>query len=710
MKFSKLLAVGTTAIAFAGMANAQAGIPAGAPAPGTGLFPASLGVSGASTTSYDHHWASMSGAPTVLWSGKGLFDFFGGPNNFAGFGDAIRICYGIDTTQGGRNWSAGGSVPGPHGSGINVNATGGATENTWFRIAQGFAPQAVGTASAGVDIGVITVMSGSTSALGGDNCFTPFVKGFSHAADSGGHKIGATALGGLFSATGIAAAPVFWEFSFAWGDSAVLVPNVIGDDSADPGIPTLGGGIPSRGTGLPLLANVIFEVQGPLNGAAGGFLTNQYYLSSTLDWAGIGGISEPGSGGAGATVNNITFDPVSGLRGTGGVTNGNANMAFDLFGVDAGATNAVSASRVFTNGPTGAFLNENLNILTPLQQNNPLGANFRAGRNEFVGQLAFQTPRLWAYHNFDGASAGLASSVSTSTVGAGHDPFGAVPKGGAVTFEGLDGNNGYQLFTGNGGPDWHLSRAPLSRVDIVSIDHETGADVNNALYAKVGSYTTPAGTTTPATFTGTPFAGGPAAAFDTSLGVLGVTSTFFIFPCYFNTFNRMFMVWSITPNAPQIQLPGSWSDFAGLGFALQGSPFTETLFAFDPKRDGNGAGTGTPWALTSDAITTSFSGKAALAFGTAYSNSDDFFADGAIDYGGAIFPTFSSLFEGLFVPQTSGQSDLKPDGGQLAPKPDASFAGQIFYLHSFGSHFDICTMGAGFELTEGSNALTITLQ
>ena len=42
--------------------------------------------------------------------------------------------------------------------------------------------------------------------------------------------------------------------------------------------------------------------------------------------------------------------------------------------------------------------------------------------------------------------------------------------------------------------------------------------------------------------------------------------------------------------------------------------------------------------------------------------------------------------------------------------PDASFAGQIFYLHSFGSHFDICTMGAGFELTEGSNALTITLQ
>jgi hypothetical protein len=698
MKFNRLLAVGSAALAFAATGNAQ-GISGGAPAPGTGIFPALLGAT--TRTAYDHHWAPMAGVPTLAWSGKGLFDFFGGPNNFGGPGDAIRVCYGIDSTQGGRNWTGGpnAAVPGPYGFG--VAATGGQTENTWFRIAQGFAPQALATSAAGVDIGLITVMAGTTSALGGDNCFSPFVKGFSHASDSGGHKVAAAAIGGLFSATGVAAFPIYWEFSLSWGPTPALVDNVIGNQSASPGVPGLAVPAPMAST-LPLLSNVIFEVQGPLNGAAPGqgFLRNQYYLSSTVEFAGIGGPTGPGGAGA-AGGGNITLG-ARGLRGTGGVTNGNATMSFDLFGADAGTTNAVSASRIFTAGPAGAYLNENASLLTPLVTQT---ANFRNGRIEFVEQLAFQTPRMWAYHNFN---SGLASGVTTSTIPANQNPPGPGAFGSPTVREGLDGNNNLLLITGNGGPDWNLSGAPVSRVDIISIDHEDGADNNGNVYNKVGIYATP-NVTTP-TFIGTPLSGyqHAAASFDTSLGAGGFTTTFGIFGCYFFQFNRMFMQWSVTPHSTMVQTVGSWDDFAGL--ALSGALSTESIFAQDPNRDGPGPGTGQGWALNPDGITTLFSTKSTLSFGTSRSASDDFFADGALDFGGNIFPTFSSLFEGMFVPQTSGQSDLKGDNKQLSPTPDPSFAGTIFYLSGAGSHINFCDPMFPFELTERTNALTITLQ
>ncbi len=148
----------------------------------------------------------------------------------------------------------------------------------------------------------------------------------------------------------------------------------------------------------------------------------------------------------------------------------------------------------------------------------------------------------------------------------------------------------------------------------------------------------------------------------------------------------------------------------GLGLALSGALGTEALFAQDVKRDGPGPGTGQGWAINVDAITTLFLGKRLLAFGTPRSLADDFFADGALNYGGNIFPSFSALFEGMFVPQTSGQSDLKGDNKQLSPTPDPSFAGTIFYLHSAGSHIDICDPSTPFEVTEFSNAMTMTLQ
>ena len=68
------------------------------------------------------------------------------------------------------------------------------------------------------------------------------------------------------------------------------------------------------------------------------------------------------------------------------------------------------------------------------------------------------------------------------------------------------------------------------------------------------------------------------------------------------------------------------------------------------------------------------------------------------------------MFEGMFIPQTSGQSDLKGDNKQLSPTFDPSFAGTTFYLHSAGSNVNVCAPFAPFQVTEYSNAMTMTLQ
>ena len=52
-------------------------------------------------------------------SGPGLFGGLAGDGHFATTGDAIRICYGIDNTQGGRN-------------------EGGFSELTWFQLVGGY--------------------------------------------------------------------------------------------------------------------------------------------------------------------------------------------------------------------------------------------------------------------------------------------------------------------------------------------------------------------------------------------------------------------------------------------------------------------------------------------------------------------------------------------------------------------------------------------
>ena len=688
-RFTKVLAVGSAALALAVPASAQLG----APHPGNGI--GALG--GGTGTSYDHHWAPMhSPVATQAWSGKNLFESIVIGDNFGGFGDSVRVCYGIDVTQGGRNWSGPGStVPGPNGKAADLHPGGGQTENTWFRVHQAFASVALTTAQAGVDMGFVSIQAGTTTDIGQDNCFSPFFKvgtqaGVTQAGvETGGHKVGALALPGLFSGTGVASEPIYWEFSFNWAGSPALLQNKIGDDSGDPGV-AYPDPLPARGVGNPLLSNVIFEVQAPVNGPTLGFLANQYYLSSTIEWGGL--------------ARQLPVSAVIGRRGLGGVTNGNGNWGFTFFGPGATGVNArdiIGATRFFGNAPSGLFIGTNKRIPTPL-----VGPNsaFRAGRNEFFNSLAFRTPRSWAYHNF---KTSFGTGANFHTVGANHIFSGKLPNT-PNTEEGRDGGNGQMLVTGNGGPDWRISGAPVSNVDIIAIDHEAGADINFNVYKKVGTFAFPSpptynGSVLTPVITSVQSPGGvyahAAAGFDTSLGAGGFYGG--TIPCYFPKFNRMVMLWSTSPSAPMIQVPGSWDNMG----AFMGIEGTKNVSAFT-TREGYQTS-----SVKFDAITILNSMDGLLLFGSRFRESDDFFQDGALDYGGNPgVPLFASIFEGGAVPMTSGQSDLKPANGQITISiPDMTLEGVPLYLSLSGSHVDLCN-GSAFETTEQYNALTIVLQ
>ncbi len=643
---------------------------------------------------------------TALWSGVDLFT--GGANvNFVGFGDSLRICYGLDVTQGGRNWSGPGSTtPGPFGKTGDLHPGGGMTENTWMRIHQGFAGAALMTPNAGISMGFVSVQAGTTTELAGDACFSPFFKlGATFAGtpgvETGGHKVGAVANLGRFAGTGVASEPIIWELTINWSGSPALLENHIGDDSGDIGITAgpangiggqvVGYSVPARGLGNPLLSNVIFEVQGPLNGPNLGFLGNQYYLSSTVEFAGT------------TKLDNNGF---SGRRGYGGVANGNSNWGAAFFGSGLGQDffNMVSATRFFENSPLGFTVGNNPRIPTPLVSAAP-GSRFRDGRNEFFNSLAFRTPRAWAYHNFKTGFGGAGTNFHV--VGPNHfAPMTGGP-GSAVVVEGRDGDNGFQLFTGNGGPDWRISGAPVSNVDIIAIDHSGGADVNFNVYKKVGTYVTPS------TVAPTPVIWAPsnptyahaAAGFNTTNGTISNTmpNGFFsgTIPCFFQKFNRMIMFFSVDPAEMMLQIPGSW-DNMGASMGIQGEKSASTFVV----REG-GFQTG---SINPDGVTPLLDQGATL-FGSRFRESDDFFMDGALDYGGnPLIPLFASIFEGGAVPMTSGQSDFKPANKQTTIAiPDATLKGVQLFVSIAGTHIDICN-GDAFERTEFNNALTISLQ
>lgn len=614
-------------ILLSGNASAQA------PAPGSGLNV--LGGPGANA--YDAHWAPMHGPGTLSWSGSGLYGFVTGTANFAGFGDSVRTCYGIDSTQGGRNASSLGGT------------TGGVTEVTWFRTSQAWAGA---NTFGGVNTGLISIQSGSDSSIGADVCFSPFFKHTSTGGvGSGGHKVGVAAVGGLFGGTTGAPWPIFWEMNFSWGSSPVTVLNKLGDDSADPGLALLG--VPARGLGNPLLANIIFEVQGPLNGPTLGQGGEQYYLSSSIEWTNIN------SGGA--------LNPTLGLRGSGGVTNGNANAGLDMFSAEAGVTNTVASTRWFGNDDLGTALGSLVpGLLTPLNQ---AGSNFRNGRIEFLQHLAFETPLFWGQHHF-------AVGIGTGDV---------------------DGDGNLDPFVGSGGPDWVVEVGPLSAVDLIEVDHRAGAEQNSNVLAKAGTQTVQLPNSTSPTTTNVylpPNAGSATAA----AGFAGFTATFATFACTFPAFNRAAFLWSTTPSAPMIQVPGSWDSLGPLG--IEGASGVVNLTTNEGPQ-------GTPMKF--DAITFSFVSKGILTFGVGRNPSDDFFADGVVAPG-ANTGLFSSLFEGMFLPLTSGLSEMKPPGGGLQVQtPIVGGAGLTLYLSSSSTRVNFCS-GLAFETQEVANALTVVLQ
>jgi len=282
---------------------------------------------------YDFNFAPMANSVQVGLPDTFLFSFGGviSPHN-AGPGDAIRRCYSVDVTQGGRNES-------------------GFYEHSWFTFAQGYGAS---NPVPGVDVGLLSMQSATDSDLGGDACLSPW---FSSLGNTGGHKVSVALVLGLQGGTAGFAFPSVWQSVFQWGGgtpstfTGVAGENVIGTDAL----------------GLPLLANVIYEIQGPVNAAPG---SSQYYLGTTDE-----------SNGQGAS------SAVAG-RGTGGVTNGNSNWGLSLFGVTADLSGTTAHSRIFG--------------LDPVTGGLTAGTSFwgsTVGSSEVNGFIAFSTPFLWAENN-----------------------------------------------------------------------------------------------------------------------------------------------------------------------------------------------------------------------------------------------------------------------------------------------------------------------
>jgi hypothetical protein len=264
---TSLLAAGAAA-ALAGLANAQ--------------------------VDYSFNWHSMNfgflgGA--AFTSGPVLFGFGQTVTNFAGPGDSIRICHGIDSTQGGRM------------------QTGGASDVSWFSLTQGWG--ALNTVP-GVDYGLVSFHAASVNSVAGDACFSSF---FAQGTDAQtgqpvvlNSALSAAFVPGLIAATAATPVPTFWFNYFQFlGSTGLLTPNTLG---VQPGP-----------FAAPLLTHLIMEVQGPLNG---GPTNQQYFVLSTAELNGSG----------------------NGTIGAGGVTNGNSRQASSLFGVSADASGAISHNRL----------------------------------------------------------------------------------------------------------------------------------------------------------------------------------------------------------------------------------------------------------------------------------------------------------------------------------------------------------------------------
>lgn len=493
---------------------------------------AAIAFAGLANAQYDQNWATTSNTQgNVFGSGPDWFTLGGATPNFADAGDAIRHCYGIDQTQGGTNQT-------------------GQYTNTTFRVIQGWA--AANTVAGNV-VGRVSLASQSVDSLAGDACFSPIFTG----AQPGLITEVAWFLDlGLLPGTATGAAPTFWASAFDWVTS-FQGSNTLGVD----------------GSGFPLLANVIYEIQGPANG---GPLNNQYYLASTAEIIGV--------------------NPTA----PGGVTNGNALMASALAGgADAVTTNSVTHTRLTSaiGGTVTGFLGN------PWTTGGP-------GTIEFRSDVGFATPQVWALNN---------------------------------------GNEG------TGGPDWRISTAPVSTVDLRLLDVRGGAT-------------------------------------NVSSGSSVVDACI--------AFNQSFYLWSATPATLMLQKPMSW-DTTPVLFALPPQPGSFILGPLVTSRQG-----AQTVPANFDGVMQLFLGVSPLSLGKPITNAADPFVDGTAGAVGTL--ALNTLFQGAFATVTNGVSTLTGGGGPLSATPLPSLAGQQIGIAGLGLQFNACAFS--LAPSEIGSSLHVSLQ
>ena len=493
---------------------------------------AAIAFAGLASAQYDQNWAiASSSTGNVFGSGPDWFTLGGATPNFADGGDAIRHCYGIDQTQGGTNQT-------------------GQYTNTTFRIIQGWA--ATNTVAGNI-VGVTSLASQTVDSLAGDACFSPIFTG----AQPGLISELAWAFNiGLLGGTAGTPAPGFWATAFAWV-TPVTGSNTLGTD----------------GSGFPLLANVIYEIQGPANG---GPLNNQYYLASTSELIG----TNPSA--------------------PGGVANGNPLLASALAaGADAVTTNSITYTRLTSQigGTITGYLG------------NPWTAG-GPGTIEFRGDVGFATPQVWATKN---------------------------------------GNEG------TGGPDWQISAAPVSTVDLRLLDVRGGA-TNVAAGTSVSD------------------------------------------ACI--VFNQSFYLWSATPGTLMLQQPMSW-DTTPVLFALPPQPGSFILGPLVTSRQG-----AQTVPANFDGVMQLFLGVSPLSLGKPITNAADPFVDGTAGALGQL--ALNTLFQGAFAPVSNGVSTLTGGGGPLSANPIPNLAGQQIGIAGLGLQFDACAFS--LAPSEIGSSVHISLQ
>ena len=287
-------------------------------------------------SSYDHNWAPLADGPPSL-----VLDpqFFGADGDL-GLGDAIRLCYSIDVTQGGRNQS-------------------GRTYLSHVSVSQGWGG---GNQVPGINIGPVTIMARYSSDLRDDVCLVDVFDGAAGGATGPDVNLGSF---GIQAGTGAYS----FNDGFFWTTAFELLGSVL------PSVANTGGNDPNAAFPTPLLAHLIYEIQGPVTGGPD---DRQYFLASSSEVNGDG-------------------------RRSGGVTNGNSDFGRNQYGLSASESGAVQGNRFL------AEAGGQLESAAPLVL---LGGS--AGAVEFYAALAFQTPYLVGAKDGNDGSGGADWVVSAS--------------------------------------------------------------------------------------------------------------------------------------------------------------------------------------------------------------------------------------------------------------------------------------------------------